>query len=74
MKIYLYDCYGVDEHTLDSYISEQRTFRCKGSGIEIPIRFIQNPCGLFYSFKKLNKKQIDCLSRELDKLFNFPEL
>lgn len=74
MKIYLYDYYCVEEYTLDSYISDQRTFRCKGSGIEIPISFIQHPCGLFYSLKKLNRKQIDCVSREINNLFNMPEL
>lgn len=81
MKVYLYDCYDDEdmsrelEYTSDSYISERSTFLCKeGVDIEIPIKFIQYPCCSFFSFKKLNKKQIDCLSRELNNWLNMPEL
>lgn len=81
MKIYLYNCCDMydycdmKEYISDSYISERKIFLCKGGiGAEIPIGFMQVPCSSFFSFKKLTKKQIDCLNRELNDLLSVPEL
>ena len=81
MKIYVYYLYGmrdycgVKQYISDSYISDQREFLCRGGkDVRIPIRFIQHPFSPFFSFKKLTKKQIDCLDRELNDLLNMPGL